>query len=101
MLSKLFKKKAPAPNETVNKASAGTGTKKICLTINAPEGPEDYKTVVVLGVERGGTSMAAGIIRALGVDMGQRAGLNHEDPRFITEEDETGDRKSTRLNSSH
>ena len=88
MLSKLFKKKAPAPNETVNKASAGTGTKKICLTINAPEGPEDYKTVVVLGVERGGTSMAAGIIRALGVDMGQRAGLNHEDPRFITEEDE-------------
>ena len=43
------------------------------------------KTIVVLGVERGGTSMVAGMIRALGVDLGERAGRNHEDPKFLTD----------------
>lgn len=88
MFRKLFNKKNSEITGTVNKASAATGKKNICLTINAPKGQENQKTVVVLGVERGGTSMVAGVIRALGVDMGQRAGLNHEDPRFLTEEDD-------------
>ena len=44
------------------------------------------KTFVVLGVERGGTSMVAGMVRALGVDLGERAGRNHEDPRFLSED---------------
>lgn len=87
MFIELFKKRDSSPKQTVNKSSAGTDTKNICLTINPPETGERYKTVVVLGVERGGTSMVAGIIRALGVDMGQRVGLNHEDPRFISEDE--------------
>lgn len=87
MFKRLFKKKKNALIDAVNKPSGGTTTKKMCLTINPPEVAEEYKTIVVLGVERGGTSMAAGIIRALSVDMGQRAGLNHEDPRFITEDE--------------
>ncbi len=36
------------------------------------------KTFVICGVQRGGTSMVAGTMRALGVDMGP-AGINHED----------------------
>ena len=87
MFGKFFKKKESKPKDVVNKASAATATKLTCLAVNAPEGPEDYKTILVLGVERGGTSMVAGIIRALGVDMGLRAGLNHEDPRFLTEDE--------------
>jgi hypothetical protein len=68
-----------------NKPTQATATKSICLTLNAPpaQGP---RTIVVLGVERGGTSMAAGVLRALGLDMGARAGLNHEDPRFLTDD---------------
>jgi hypothetical protein len=30
--------------------------------------------------------MAAGVVRALGINMGERAGLNHEDPLFLTDE---------------
>ncbi|RMG21833.1 MAG: hypothetical protein D6732_26630 [Methanobacteriota archaeon] len=44
------------------------------------------KTVVILGVERGGTSMVAGMVRALGVDLGERAGRNHEDPKLLTDD---------------
>jgi hypothetical protein len=87
MFSRFFKKKTSKPQEAINKPAAATGAKKLCLTINASKEQENFKTIVVLGVERGGTSMAAGIIRALGVDMGRRAGLNHEDPRFITEDE--------------
>lgn len=70
----------------MNKPSLGTKQKSICLTLNKKDASDEPKTVVVLGVERGGTSMAAGIIRALGINMGKRAGLNHEDPLFLTEE---------------
>ena len=41
------------------------------------------KTVVILGVPRGGTSMVAGVVRELGIDLGPRLGVNHEDPRFL------------------
>ena len=43
------------------------------------------RTFVVAGVERGGTSMVAGVCRALGVNFGDKAGLNHEDPAFLKE----------------
>jgi|SRR5665213_1451040 len=69
---------------TTNRPLAATPAKKRCLTINPPITGEKHKTIVVLGVERGGTSMAAGMLRALGIDLGKRVGLNHEDPRFIT-----------------
>lgn len=32
--------------------------------------------------------MAAGVIRAMGVDMGAKAGLNHEDPQFLTDDED-------------
>lgn len=40
------------------------------------------KTIIVLGCPRGGTSMAAGICRLLGVNMGS-VGHNQEDPDFL------------------
>jgi hypothetical protein len=68
----------------LNRPLSGTPVKNRCLIINPPRPSERFKTVVVLGVERGGTSMVAGVLRALGVDLGKRVGLNHEDARFIT-----------------
>ena len=44
------------------------------------------KTIIIVGVERGGTSMVAGVIRALGIYGGKRLGRNHESPSFLTED---------------
>lgn len=63
---------------------ATTG-KQTLVTVREPN-DKPVKTVVILGVERGGTSMVAGMVRALGVDLGERAGRNHEDPRFLSED---------------
>lgn len=71
-----------------NKPSLATAHKNISLILNTPNRIPKKRTVVVLGVERGGTSMAAGLVRAMGINMGQRAGLNHEDPLFLTDETE-------------
>jgi len=70
----------------MNKPTLGTKKKNITLSLNLKKKLPAARTVVVLGVERGGTSMAAGVVRGLGVDMGERAGLNHEDPLFLTDE---------------
>lgn len=70
----------------MNKPSLATTKKNSSLVLNYSANIAAQRTVVVLGVERGGTSMAAGIVRALGISMGQRAGLNHEDPLFLTDE---------------
>jgi hypothetical protein len=42
-----------------------------------------YRTVVVIGVQRGGTSLVAGVIRELGLPMGKNLGINHEDSAFL------------------
>ena len=44
---------------------------------------ETPKTVVILGAPRGGTSMVAGVVRELGIDLGSHLGINHEDARFL------------------
>lgn len=44
------------------------------------------KTVVIVGVQRGGTSMAAGVARELGVNLGKNLGNNHEDPEFLSKD---------------
>ena len=41
-------------------------------------------TVLVTGVARGGTSMVAGVVRELGIDLGANLGPNHEDPQFLS-----------------
>ncbi|NVJ97121.1 MAG: sulfotransferase [Alphaproteobacteria bacterium] len=41
------------------------------------------KTVVITGAARGGTSMVAGTVRELGINLGARLGENHEDPQFL------------------
>jgi hypothetical protein len=80
------------PNsELVLRPSQATNRKKPCLLANPPSG-KSHRTIVVLGVERGGTSMVAGVLRALGINMGERAGLNHEDPRFLSDDQERLDR---------
>ena len=40
----------------------------------------------MLGVERGGTSMVAGVVRAMGINLGDHAGRNHEDPNFLKDD---------------
>lgn len=53
------------------------------LVLNPRETPEPERTYVVFGTRRGGTSMVAGITRALGLDLGEPgARKNNEDPRF-------------------
>ncbi len=69
-----------------NRPTLATGKKRQIIQIGRAPVSAGPKTVVVLGVERGGTSMVAGVIRAMGISMGERAGLNHEDPRFLTED---------------
>jgi hypothetical protein len=59
---------------------------KQALIVVRPANNQAEKTYVILGVERGGTSMVAGMIRALGIDLGERSGRNHEDPRFLAED---------------
>ena len=44
------------------------------------------KTVVIIGIQRGGTSMVAGVARELGVNLGKNLGVNHEDPAFVTKD---------------
>jgi hypothetical protein len=55
-------------------------TKNACILVNPPRGATE-KTVVIYGVQRGGTSMVAAVVAALGIDLAGQ-GLNHEDPRF-------------------
>jgi hypothetical protein len=69
------------------------GKRTIVTAVPASSAPQ--KTIVILGVERGGTSMVAGMIRALGVDLGERAGRNHEDPKFLTDDQ---DKLSAQIN---
>ncbi len=45
-----------------------------CLTVN-PEPPSSAMTVVIAGVPRGGTTMIAAVVHALGVDLGPTAEL--------------------------
>jgi hypothetical protein len=71
-----------------NKPLLATPVKRCSFVLKPPRANEQKKTVMVLGVERGGTSMVAGILRGLGVNMGDRAGFNHEDPQFLTDDPE-------------
>lgn len=55
-----------------------------CLIARSPT-HEAQRTVVVYGVSRGGTSLAAGVCKGLGVPMNrrdERQDPNHEDPAF-------------------
>lgn len=53
------------------------------VVINAVADPESQRTYVIFGTRRGGTSMVAGLARALGLDLGDvGARKNNEDPRF-------------------
>jgi hypothetical protein len=53
------------------------------LALNAPEQLEAQRTYAIFGTRRGGTSMVAGVARALGLDLGEVGRRkNNEDPRF-------------------
>ncbi|MDZ7808846.1 MAG: hypothetical protein U5L11_00285 [Arhodomonas sp.] len=60
------------------------------LIINQPSTAPAAKTVVVLGVARGGTTMVASVLQALGVHMGENLGPVLEDVR-LSEAIEAGD----------
>jgi hypothetical protein len=44
--------------------------------------PESPRTVIVMGVNRGGTSMVAGAVRGFGIFLGDNLPVNNEDPDF-------------------
>ncbi len=56
---------------------------KYHYAIGSPDHTKD-KTIVIMGVARGGTSMVAGTVRELGIFLGDRLGENHEDPQFLS-----------------
>lgn len=57
-------------------------SEKVCKVINKSY-PAPNKTFIVLGVSRSGTSMVAGILREIGIFMGDVVANNHEDPLFL------------------
>jgi len=65
----------------------GTEIKSCVVCVNQPD-ESDKKTIVVLGVERGGTSMVAGVLRAMDINFGDEAGRNHEDRRFLSDNED-------------
>ena len=52
------------------------------VALDVPRDTPVRRTIVVFGLERGGTSGVAGAIRALGVDIGAGTEKNNEDYRF-------------------
>lgn len=64
-------------------------------------GNSQEKTVVIVGVQRGGTSMVAGVVRELGVNLGNNLGNNHEDPEFLTKDILKLHEVISRRNASH
>lgn len=75
------------------------------LLRNAPSGPQRHKTVLVIGQPRGGTSMVAAILDALGVYMGDPAELRNggsfESFVFCHGKDEQRVAEIDRLNGLH
>ena len=84
-------KKMPASKslEIYNQTIADYGSEEISNLIqwspanNYQEKEPGGKTFVVLGGARGGTSAVSGILRILGVYMGNCLGNNHEDPEML------------------
>jgi hypothetical protein len=55
----------------------------VSLGLNLPDSFERQRTYAIFGIRRGGTSMVAGIARALGLDLGSTGKRKtNEDPRF-------------------
>ncbi len=78
----------PAYRSTVVDAASGrrsvmgTGPKSSSTVLRPTPYPAGRpRTAVVLGIARGGTSMVSGVLRGLGVYMGDDLGFNHEDSK--------------------
>jgi hypothetical protein len=68
--------------ESGRRSVMGTGRKSACAVLRPSKlAAGKPRTAIVLGVARGGTSMASGVLRGLGVFMGDNLGFNHEDTR--------------------
>jgi hypothetical protein len=58
-------------------------TYAVSVGLNVPQELEPQRTYALFGTRRGGTSMVAGVARALGLDLGRTGQRkNNEDPRF-------------------
>jgi len=57
-------------------------TNKTSIVLNAIPEPTPQRTYVTFGVERGGTSLVAGVLRALGLYLGDIPEGNNEDKAF-------------------
>ena len=57
---------------------------RACLELNPVSSSPTERTIVVLGLARGGTSLIAGLLRILGIDMGDQLAQGiHEDLDFV------------------
>lgn len=72
------------PETSENLESSG----QVCQII-IPAQASVQRTYIVLGVARSGTSMVTGVLRELGIFMGDVQADNHEDPLFLTDEIES------------
>ncbi len=69
--------------------------------ILTPGNDAQERTFVVVGVQRGGTSMVAGVMRELGINLGKNLGSNHEDPEFLSMDVDEILGKVEKRNSEH
>lgn len=72
------------PRSSGERRQTGGGQRKsVGIVFNPPAADEPERTYVIFGTRRGGTSMVAGVARALGLDLGEPGERkNNEDPRF-------------------
>lgn len=63
-------------------AVRGVRAGRATVALAVPRETPVRRTVVIFGLERGGTSGVAGVVRALGVDLGAGTEKNNEDYRF-------------------
>ena len=61
-----------------------TSNRSSCSSVLTAPTPKEYRTFIIYGLIRGGTSMVAGVLRGFGLDLGSDLPDNHEDPRFVT-----------------
>jgi hypothetical protein len=71
------------PPRDWNMMNPSDRTYAVSLGLNLPDSFEEQRTYAIFGTRRGGTSMVAGVARALGLDLGDPGHRkNNEDPRF-------------------
>lgn len=78
----LRRLRRPVPTTVLDRPGVAHGNSGLCL-MHGSAAAISPKTVIVLGAARGGTSMVAGALDALGVFMGEKLTPMFEDPALV------------------